>query len=114
MKSFISFVKCSRRTLKLIIMPAYIIVEVKVNDPVEYDNYKKLTPGTLEPFGGKFIVRGGATQTLEGEWNPERMVVLEFPDAAAARGWWESPRYCEAKEIRYRTAESKMLLVEGC
>jgi uncharacterized protein (DUF1330 family) len=94
-------------------MPAYIIVEVKVNDPVAYEEYKKLTPASLEPFGGKFIVRGGATETLEGDWHPERIVVLEFPNVAQAKAWWSSPFYTEAKQIRYRTADSKMLVVEG-
>ena len=60
-------------------MPAYIIVEVDVHDPIQYEDYKKLTPGSLEPFQGKFIVRGGQTETLEGDWEPKRIVVLEFP-----------------------------------
>ncbi|MDZ7646191.1 MAG: DUF1330 domain-containing protein [Cytophagales bacterium] len=59
-------------------MPAYIIVEVTVHNPTEYEDYKKLTPGSLKNFQGKFIVRGGKTESLEGEWNPQRIVVLEF------------------------------------
>lgn len=94
-------------------MPAYIIVEVKVNDPVQYEDYKKLTPISIAKFQGKFIVRGGKTETLEGVWNPERIVVLEFPTVELARSWWASDDYAPAKALRQRTSESKMILVEG-
>ncbi len=94
-------------------MPAYIIVEVKVNDPVQYEDYKKLTPISLAPFQGKFIVRGGKTETLEGDWEPQRIVVLEFPSSDLAKKWWASEEYASAKALRQRTAETKMLLVEG-
>lgn len=94
-------------------MPAYIIVEVSIHNPEEYASYKKLTPASLEPYQGKFIVRGGATETLEGDWSPERIVVLEFPTTALAKQWWSSPEYTPAKEIRQRNAHTKMILVEG-
>ena len=94
-------------------MPAYIIVEVTVQNPEEYEAYKKLTPASLLPYGGKFIVRGGATESLEGDWNPERIVVLEFPTKELAKQWWSSPEYTPAKEIRQRNAHTKMILVEG-
>jgi len=94
-------------------MPAYILVDVNITDPEEYEAYRKLTPATITAFGGKFIVRGGATETLEGDWNPGRFVVLEFPSAEQAKAWWESPEYTAAKAIRYRAASSKMILVEG-
>ncbi|MBS1508945.1 MAG: DUF1330 domain-containing protein [Bacteroidetes bacterium] len=94
-------------------MPAYIIVEVKVNDPVLYEDYKKLTPGSIAKYHGKFIVRGGKTENLEGVWHPERIVVLEFPTVELAKTWWSSADYAPAKAIRQRTSESKMILVEG-
>lgn len=94
-------------------MPAYILVDVNITDPEEYEAYRKLTPATITAFGGKFIVRGGAAETLEGDWNPGRFVVLEFPSAEQAKAWWESPEYTAAKAIRYRAASSKMILVEG-
>ncbi len=94
-------------------MPAYIIVEVKINDPVQYEEYRKLTPISLAAYQGKFIVRGGKTETLEGSWDPQRIVVLEFPDAELAKKWWASEEYAPAKIIRQRTAETKMILVEG-
>ena len=96
-----------------IIMPAYIIVEVKVDNPVDYEEYKRLTPATLVPYQGKFIVRGGETESLEGNWQPERIVVLEFPTKHLAKQWWSSVEYAPAKAIRHRTASTKMLLVKG-
>jgi uncharacterized protein (DUF1330 family) len=94
-------------------MPAYVIVEVEVNDPVEYEEYKKLTPASIAAYNGKFVVRGGATEALEGNWNPQRIVVLEFPSVERAKEWWHSEEYAKAKSIRQRTANTKMLVVEG-
>jgi uncharacterized protein (DUF1330 family) len=94
-------------------MPAYVIVEVLITDPVEYEEYKKLTPASIAPYGGKFLVRGGETTVLEGDWEPGRIVVLEFPSADMAKQWWNSDLYSKAKLIRQRTASTKMLVVEG-
>ncbi len=94
-------------------MAAYIIVDVSITDPVEYEAYKKLTPATLIPFDGKFIVRGGKAETLEGEWEPGRIVVLEFPSVEKAKAWWASDVYEGPKAIRHRAAHSKMLVVQG-
>lgn len=95
-------------------MPAYIIVDVAIHNPEKYEGYKKLTGPSLVNYGGKFIVRGGQTETLEGDWEPGRIVVLEFPTKELARAWWSSPEYTPAKEIRQRNATTKMILVEGC
>lgn len=94
-------------------MPAYVIVQVKVNEPVEYEVYKSLTPTSIQAYGGRFIVRGAPVETLEGTWAPGRLVMVEFPDKATAQAWWESEEYAEAKAIRQRTAETEMILVEG-
>lgn len=94
-------------------MPAYIIVEVSIDNPVEYEDYKKLTPLSLKPFDGKFIVRGGQAETLEGDWNPERIVVLEFPTVEKAKAWWNSDQYAPAKALRQRTSHTKMIVVPG-
>jgi uncharacterized protein (DUF1330 family) len=94
-------------------MPAYVAVQVVIEDPVSYERYKKLTPGSLEPFGGRFLARGGATEALEGTWKPERFVLLEFPSAERARAWWSSPEYAEAKKLRQASATTQMLLIEG-
>ena len=94
-------------------MAAYIIVEVKIQDKETYEEYKKLTPASMAPFGGKFIVRGGSTETLEGDWQPERVVILEFPSIEKAKAWWSSDLYAPAKAIRQRTAKTKMIVLEG-
>ena len=94
-------------------MPSYIIVEVDVQNQAEYEDYKKLTPGSLVPFQGKFIVRGGKTETLEGDWNPKRIVVLEFPTFELAKQWWASEEYAPAKALRQRTAKTRMIAIEG-
>jgi uncharacterized protein (DUF1330 family) len=94
-------------------MPAYVIVEISVHNPQDYEEYKKLSLPSLQPFKGKFIVRGGKTIMLEGDWNPERIVVLEFPDKEHALEWYHSEVYTKAKEIRLRTATTRMILVEG-
>lgn len=94
-------------------MPAYILVEVAIHDEELYESYKKLTPGTLAAYGGKFIVRGGEKESLEGDWMPQRIVILEFPDMEKAKAWWSSAEYTEAKSIRYKAANSHMLLLDG-
>ena len=90
-------------------MKAYVIVDVKIHDPNRYEDYKKLTPASLVPFDGKFVVRGGPVETLEGDWDPGRIVVLEFP----SKEWWSSAGYAPAKAIRQATSKTKMILVEG-
>ena len=94
-------------------MKAYVIVEVSITDKIIYEEYKKLTPAAIAAFGGQFIVRGGRTETLEGDWQPERMVVIEFPSVKIAREWWSSDQYSEAKAIRQKSAHTKMIILEG-
>lgn len=94
-------------------MKAYVIVDVRITDPARYEDYKKLTPGSLTPYDGKFIVRGGATETLEGSWKPGRVVVLEFPSLEKAKAWWSSEEYAPAKALRQSASETQMIVVEG-
>lgn len=94
-------------------MKAYIIVDVRITDPERYEEYKKLTPGSLVPYGGKFLVRGGAAETLEGAWNPGRVVVLEFPSMDSAKSWWSSDGYAAAKALRQSASITEMIVVEG-
>ncbi len=94
-------------------MPAYVVVEIAVHDPDRYERYKQLSPSSIAAYGGRFIVRGGAVEALEGAWDPGRLVILEFPSVERARTWWSSPEYAEAKALRLATAHSKMILVEG-
>ena len=94
-------------------MSAYIVVQVEVTEPAGYDEYKKMVPSSLAAYGGKFVVRGGACETLEGSWQPKRLVVLEFPSVAKAKQWWASSEYRDAKALRQRTAKTEMIVVEG-
>jgi uncharacterized protein (DUF1330 family) len=94
-------------------MAAYLIVEVEVTDPVAYEAYKPLAGASVARHGGKFIVRGGKTQSMEGGWDPKRIVVLEFPSMDAAKAFYDSPDYQEALKIRLATSRSKAILVEG-
>ena len=94
-------------------MPAYIVVEIDVHDPETYATYREMAPPSIAAYGGRYIVRGGRTETLEGTWSPARFVVLEFPDAERARAWWSSPEYAEAKALRMESATTQMILVEG-
>jgi len=94
-------------------MPAYIIVEIEIDDPQLYEDYKKQTPISLAVYGGKFIVRGAKTEALEGDWNPQRIVVIEFATLERAKEWWASEEYAPAKALRQRIAHTKMLVVEG-
>ena len=94
-------------------MSAYIIVDIDVHDPVRYEEYKKLAAPTVTAYGGKYIVRGGKAETLEGAWSPKRLVVLEFPSIAQAKAWLNSPEYSPARKIRHATATNEMIVVEG-
>lgn len=94
-------------------MKAYVIVEIYIQDHDLYEEYKKLTPATIAAYDGKFLIRGAKSDSLEGDWNPERVVVLEFTSAERAKQWWHSQEYAKPKAIRQRAATTKMLLVEG-
>jgi len=94
-------------------MAAYVIVQIEITDPVRYEEYKTLAGATVLAYGGRFVVRGGKAETLEGSWKPGRVVVLEFPTAERAKEWWASETYRPAKELRHQTARTEMILVEG-
>jgi uncharacterized protein (DUF1330 family) len=94
-------------------MAAYVIVHVEVTKPTEYEDYKKMSPSSIEAYGGRFLARGGATQVLEGNWQPKRLVILEFPSAEQARTWWASPEYAPAKALRNATSNSDLVIIEG-
>jgi uncharacterized protein (DUF1330 family) len=94
-------------------MPAYVAVDITIKDPATYDRYKLLAPPAIAKYGGKYLVRGGTTTTLEGDWSPTRLVILEFPTGEKARAWWDSPEYAEAKALRQSCADTQMVLLEG-
>lgn len=94
-------------------MPAYVLVNIEVTDPVRYEDYGRMAAPAVAAFGGKYLARGGAAETLEGDWVPRRVVVLEFPSVARAKQWWGSKEYAEAKKLRQDTARTQMMVVEG-
>lgn len=94
-------------------MVAYVIAAVEVTDPVKYEDYKKLTPGAIAKHGGRFIVRGGASATLEGDWHPGRIVVIEFPSLDVAKRFYDSSEYGAARRARAGAATLRMIAVEG-
>jgi len=94
-------------------MPAYLIVDIDITDPVRYADYIKAVPASIAAYGGKFVVRGGKAQRLEGSWNPKRVVVLHFDTYERALEWWGSEEYREPKALRQSASVSNMILVEG-
>ena len=94
-------------------MAAYVIANVNVKDPALFEQYRKQVPETLARHGGKFLVRGGQHETLEGGWTPSRLVVLEFPTIDQARRWYDCEEYREPKALRMKSALTDLVIVEG-
>jgi uncharacterized protein (DUF1330 family) len=94
-------------------MAAYVVVDVEVQDPLRYEEYRKTVAPTLAAYGGRFLVRGGKVHSLEGSWSPKRLVIVEFPDVATARAWWASAEYANPKAIRQSASHTEMIVVEG-
>ena len=94
-------------------MPAYVIAEVTVTDPNTMEEYRKQVPATVARYGGRFLVRGGAHETIEGEWKPNRLVILEFPTMEQARRWYDSEEYREPKALRIKSGRTNLVMVEG-
>jgi uncharacterized protein (DUF1330 family) len=94
-------------------MPAYFIVDVEVTDKDTYETYRTQVPPIIKQYGGRFLVRGGKSETVEGDWRPSRLVVLEFADVAAAKRFYNSREYQAIIEFRHRASSSRMVLVEG-
>jgi len=94
-------------------MSAYVILDIDVHDPATYEEYKKLGPASIAAFGGRYIVRGGRTEVLEGDWQPNRIVVLEFDTIEMARAWVDSEEYAPARKLRQAAARSNVIIVAG-
>jgi uncharacterized protein (DUF1330 family) len=93
-------------------MTAYVLADISVTDPARYEDYKTLAASSAEQYGGRYVVRGGNVEVLEGNWPTGRFVMLEFNDAAAARRWYNSPEYTAAIAIRQEAADARLVLVE--
>ena len=94
-------------------MAAYVIAEIEITNPEGYKAYTQVVPATIQQYGGKFVVRGGAATVLEGEWPERRRVVLEFPSKEAALKWWNSPEYAEPMKMRRASSKGRLILIEG-
>jgi len=94
-------------------MSAFVIVDITITDPVGYQEYKKLAESTVTTYGGRYMARGGRAETLEGEWIPNRLVILEFDSLERAKQWLNSPEYSGPRKLRHRTAKTNMVVVEG-
>ena len=94
-------------------MAAYVIANVTVKDPALFEQYRKQVPDTLARHGGRYLVRGGQQDALEGGWTPSRLVVLEFPSLEHARRWYDSEEYREPKALRMKCAVTDLVLVDG-
>jgi uncharacterized protein (DUF1330 family) len=94
-------------------MPAYLIANVDVKDAAAFEEYRKQVPATIAKHGGKYLVRGGRVERLEGSWNPTRLVVLEFPSMEQARRWYDSDDYRGPKALRMKAALTDAVFVEG-
>ena len=94
-------------------MPAYVVVSIEVHDPERYAEYIERAPATVANHGGRYLVRNGEREALEGEWDLKRFVILEFPTYEAAKAWYESEDYAPVLAIRHATATSRMIVTEG-
>jgi uncharacterized protein (DUF1330 family) len=94
-------------------MAAYVIADIEVTDSAGFAEYQQKVPATIAAYGGRYLVRGGATETLEGAWSPKRCVVLEFPSMAQLKAWYGSPEYRPLIALRERTTKSNLVITEG-
>jgi uncharacterized protein (DUF1330 family) len=96
-------------------MPAYLIADETITDPEAFEDYKRQVLPILTRFGGRFLSRGAQYVVLEGQrsWQPDRLVIIEFPDMAALRAWYDSPEYAPIQAIRHRSARSTLIALEG-
>ena len=94
-------------------MSAYVIGEIEVTDPAVYEDYRKQVAATVQKYGGRFVVRGGRIEPLEGGWSPKRLVLLEFPSMEQAQKWYRSSDYSPLITLRQRASRGRLVLVEG-
>lgn len=94
-------------------MPAYIHASLRVTDPLAYEEYRRDVPAVIAAHGGRYLVRGGATEVLEGDAAPDRQVILEFPDMAALKAFYHSPAYQRLIPIRQRASVGTLVAIEG-
>ena len=94
-------------------MAAYLIADVDIFDAAAFEEYRLKVPETERPYGGKYLARGGTTKVLEGDWEPHRLVIVEFPDMASLTAWYDSPEYARLKAIRFASARTRIIALDG-
>ena len=94
-------------------MPAYLIANVAVTDAEAFKEYATATPSVIRQYGGRFLVRGGDFEVREGEWNPTRLVVVEFESMEKAKQFYDSPEYAALKSLRQNSADTDWVFVDG-
>lgn len=94
-------------------MTAYVIFDIDVKDATVYQEYAALAPAIVEAYGGKYLARAGRTESLEGNWLPGRLVILQFESIERVRAWLDSPEYKPVKRMRHEAAVSKAVVIEG-
>ena len=94
-------------------MAVYAIVNVRVIDPDRYAEYRSKAPDSISRYGGKYLARGGAVEVLEGTWNPQRLVILEFDSMERFHEWYDSPEYAPLKQLRGEASATEFVVVEG-
>ena len=94
-------------------MPGYVLAEIEITNPDGYREYTTMVPATIQKYGGRFLVRGGRSDVLEGDWPQRRRVIIEFPSYEQARKWFDSPEYEKPKAMRQANSKGRLLLLEG-
>ncbi len=94
-------------------MAVYAVVNIRITDPDRYAEYREQAPPTIARYGGKYLARGGKTEVLEGEWTPQRLVILEFESMERFHEWYNSPEYAPLKRLRGETTLSDFVVIEG-
>ena len=94
-------------------MAAYFVAELEITNPAAMEPYRAEVPATIAQYGGRYLVRGGATELVEAGPEPKRIVIVEFADAAAAKRWYHSPEYQKILPIRLTNSTGRVFIVEG-
>ena len=94
-------------------MAAYLVVDIVISNPAQFEDYKKLAPAAIAKYGGRYLIRGGAYEVLEGNWKPQRVTVVEFDSMEIAKAFYTSPEYQAAIKVRTGAANMNALLVQG-
>ncbi len=94
-------------------MAVFVIADIEVLDLPAFEQYSQLVPATIASYGGRYLARGGATEVLEGSWDPKRCIILEFPDMERFQTWWDSPEYAPLRALRQRATTSNLVVTQG-